>query len=88
MKKVVHWFTSDLRLGDNPALVHDGMVAATFVFDPGAMRRAADAPRRVAFLRACLRALDEALRTHGSRLVVLAGDPADVLPRLVARLGA
>jgi len=86
----LHWFTSDLRLADNAALAADPSepVAVVFVRDPDSVRRAASAPRRVAFLHACLAALDEALAKRGSRLVVVDGDPAAVLPPLAARLGA
>lgn len=85
----LHWFTSDLRLGDNPALAAaDGAVAGVFVLVPAVLARHAGAPRRLAFLYATLQALDAALREHGTRLVVLEGDPADVLPPLAARLGA
>jgi deoxyribodipyrimidine photo-lyase len=52
------------------------------------MRRSAAAPRRLAFLDACLTALDGQLRARGSRLLVVDGEPADVLPQLATRLGA
>ena len=87
----LHWFTSDLRLGDNPALAaagRHGRVAGVFVLDPMSLARAADAPRRTAFLYATLGALDADLREKGTRLVVLRGDPAAEVPRLAARLGA
>jgi deoxyribodipyrimidine photo-lyase len=87
----LHWFTSDLRLRDNPALTRGGAeepVAGVFVFDPRSLARAAGAPRRVAFLRACLAALDTELVARGSRLLVCTGDPAVELPRIAAALGA
>lgn len=85
----LHWFTSDLRLDDNPALARaEGAVAGVFVLIPAVLARHAAAPRRLAFLHATLQALDAALRERGSRLVVVEGDPADVLPPLAARLGA
>src|SRR5262245_47992564 len=86
----LHWFTSDLRLDDNPALAlagTHGVVAGVFVRDPASMRRASSAPRRVAFLHACRTALDDQLRAHGARLRLEDGDPAVVLPRLAAALG-
>jgi deoxyribodipyrimidine photo-lyase len=87
---ILHWFTSDLRLRDNPALGAGGTgpVAGVFVLDPASLRRAADAPRRVAFLHACLGALDGTLRARGSRLIVREGDPAVELPRVAAALDA
>jgi deoxyribodipyrimidine photo-lyase len=87
----LHWFTSDLRLHDNAALAAAGAhgpVAAAFVFDPASLRRSAHAPRRVAFLRACVARLAASVAERGSRLIVVDGDPADVLPRLAHRLGA
>jgi deoxyribodipyrimidine photo-lyase len=85
----IHWFTSDLRLDDNPALAaagRAGPVAGVFILDPAVLARHAGARRRIAFLFACLHALDATLRDRGSRLVVLRGDPAVELPRLAARL--
>jgi deoxyribodipyrimidine photo-lyase len=85
----LHWFTSDLRIEDNAALAgRSGPVAGVFVLDPALLRRHAGAPRRIAFMHACLRALDGALRGQGSRLVIAEGDPAAELPRLAAALGA
>jgi deoxyribodipyrimidine photo-lyase len=87
----MHWFTSDLRVGDNAALAlagRSGPVAAVFVLDPALLRRHAGAPRRIAFMYACLRALDGVLRAQGSRLVIAAGDPAAELPRLAEAVGA
>lgn len=87
----VHWFTSDLRLRDNPALAiaaRSGPVAAVFVRDPAILARHTAARRRIAFMDACLAALDAALVEHGSRLVVLEGRAVDELPRFAARVGA
>lgn len=87
----VHWFTSDLRLDDNPALAAGaaaGAVVAVYVLDPVVLRRHADATRRLAFMAACLRALDTSLRERGSRLVVLEGKAAEELPRLALAVGA
>src|SRR5262245_25988220 len=86
----MHWFTSDLRLDDNPALAEAaraGAVAGVFVVNPALLARHAGAARRIAFMYTCLHALDATLRERGSRLVVVRGDPAAELPRLAARLG-
>jgi deoxyribodipyrimidine photo-lyase len=90
-RPAVHWFTSDLRLRDNPALAlaaRHGPVAAVFVRDPALLARHAAARRRIAFMDACLVALDADLAARGSRLVVLDGRAVDELPRIAARLGA
>jgi deoxyribodipyrimidine photo-lyase len=87
----LHWFTSDLRVGDNAALAAGagrGPVAGVFVLDPASLRRAADAPRRVGFMRACIASLADTLAAGGSRLIILEGDPVEEVPRLAAGLGA
>lgn len=94
---VIHWFRNDLRLGDNPALVEActsaGRLLPVYCHDPAAaaptrwgfVRRG---PHRRAFLEAALGDLDAALRARGSRLLVVHGAPADVLPALARAVGA
>lgn len=83
------WFRRDLRLADNPGLLaardaaDGGSVVPVFVLDP-ALWKPSGRPRR-AFLIGCLGKLNEAMK---GRLVVRHGDPATVLPGLVAELGA
>jgi deoxyribodipyrimidine photo-lyase len=75
-----------LRLGDHLALAHAagaGPVVPLFVLDP-ALLGPAGAPR-IAFLYRCLRALDDSM---GGRLVVRAGDPAEVVPAVAEEAGA
>ena len=85
MPPAVLWFRRDLRLHDNPALLAaveagQGSAVAVFVVDPALWRPAG--PVRRAYLARSLRALDESL---GGRLVVLHGQPGDVLPALARR---
>ena len=80
------WFRRDLRLADHPALAEAagrGPVVGLFVLDPRLLGPAG-APR-VAFLFRCLRALHESI---GGRLVVRAGDPAEVVPAVAAETEA
>jgi deoxyribodipyrimidine photo-lyase len=89
--RALHWFTSDLRLDDNPALAAGaevGTVVGVYVLDPLVLRRHADATRRLGFMAATLHALDARLRRRGSRLVVLEGHAWEELPRLASRIGA
>ncbi|MCS7060408.1 MAG: deoxyribodipyrimidine photo-lyase [Anaerolineae bacterium] len=93
MTIVIHWFRRDLRLQDNTALsaaARDagGAVIPVFVLDNDLLRGADIAPARVHFMLDCLRELDATLRRHGSRLIVLRGNPAVELVRLVQRTGA
>ena len=87
----LHWFTSDLRVHDNAALAESGRAGAgagVFVLNPALLERHARAPRRIAFMYACLHALDAGVRALGSRLIVVEGDPVTELPQLAATLGA
>ena len=87
MTTSVLWLRRDLRLADAPALLaaRDGAddVLPLFVLDD-VLRGTSGAPR-LAFLYRCLRELQE--RTDG-RLRVLAGRPADVVPRVAREVGA
>jgi deoxyribodipyrimidine photo-lyase len=90
---IVHWFRRDLRLADNTALNaaardSDGAVLPVFVLDDGLLKGKSVAPARVQFLLESLRALDEGLRARGSRLIVLRGEPAQVLTELARAAGA
>ncbi|RKT52358.1 deoxyribodipyrimidine photo-lyase [Saccharothrix australiensis] len=82
----VVWFRRDLRVADHPALAAAGRAArgpALFVLDP---RLPAVAGRsRVEFLLRCLRTLDDRL---GGRLMVVSGDPVDVVPEVARSVGA
>ncbi len=81
----IMWFRRDLRLADNPALsagLERGEVAPVFVIDPKLLQSERVSEKRIAWLVANLRALDEALRERGSQLIVRRGDPAKVLWQL------
>jgi len=90
MRTGVVWFRRDLRVLDNPAWIaatrDADRVVALLVLDP-ALLDAAGEHRRQAFL-AAVGGLDRRLRDLGGRLRVEAGDPRDVLPRIVAEVGA
>jgi len=83
----VLWFRRDLRLGDHPALLAavaaGGAVLPLFVLDDHL--RGPSGAARLAFLYGCLRDLDAAT---GGHLVVLHGDPAQVVPALAQTVGA
>ncbi len=84
------WFRRDFRVDDNPALdaataAHDEVVAC-FVVDP--VPRGTAGPMRWRQLVGFLGALDDELAERGGRLVIVEGDPAEKVPRLVRELGA
>ena len=81
----MHWFRKGLRLSDNPALVAcleqaPKNVYPVYVLDGNSYQLLRCTPLRANFLIECLQDLDKNLRTLGSRLYVLNGDPTVVLP--------
>ena len=88
------WFRRDLRLTDNPALDAavaaaksqpegvGGGVMAVFISDPALVN--SSGVNRLRYLSACIRSLQD----EGLPLVVLRGDPVQVLPALAKRIGA
>ena len=84
------WFRRDLRLAGNPAwagaTAEHRQVTALFVLDARLQRAAG--PFRTRQLVAELHALDAALRAREGRLLVHHGDPAAVVPRVAAAVGA
>lgn len=81
------WFRRDLRLHDNPALdaamrqSTDGSVAGLFVIDP--VLEAASGPVRLEWLRRSLSELNEQL---AGRLIILRGNPREVVLRVAREL--
>ncbi|MCE3553322.1 DNA photolyase family protein [Pseudonocardia sp. RS11V-5] len=86
-ERSVVWFRRDLRVGDQPTFLaaagSSDEALALFVLDPALVRPSGGA--RLNFLHGCLRELDAAL---GGRLLVVEGDPADVVPRIAEAVGA
>ena len=83
----VVWFRRDLRVRDQPTFLaaaeHASCGLGLFVLDP-ALLDPSGAARRTVLYR-CLRGLDESL---GGRLLVVRGEPADVVPRVAAAVDA
>ena len=85
---IIHWFRQDLRLADNPGLAHaaaNGSVLPVYILDDdnAATHKMGGASRW--WLHQSLNALNHAL---DGRLVVLAGDAAQLLPALARDYGA
>lgn len=83
----VIWFRQDLRLADNAVLaaVQDRPVLPVYVLEDGPL-----APGGAArwWLHHSLVALGRSLAGRGAPLMVLRGDPRQVIPDLAARIGA
>jgi deoxyribodipyrimidine photo-lyase len=86
------WHRRDLRLADNRGLaaaaVATPAVTGVFVLDPAILSEPTMAPARLWFLSESLRELQQSWQQAGSRLVILRGDPAELLPRLASIIGA
>ena len=86
-RPAIVWFRRDLRVHDLPTLSSAAETAeravALFVLDDTLLRPSG--PRRHAFLMRCLHALDDDL---SGRLLVVRGDPADVVPALARQFDA
>ena len=90
MGVVIWWIRRDLRLTDNAALktalLSGQTVLPLFILDPELLRKPAG--KRQAFLWAGLRALEEDLRSRGSRLLVRRGEAVGVLQEVLQASGA
>lgn len=86
------WLRRDLRIDDHAALYyalkHHARVYVAFIFDQDILEALPRQDRRVEFIRESLVALDNALRQHGSGLIVRHGRPRDAIPALARELGA
>lgn len=88
------WFKNDLRLEDNPALLaclDARCLLPVYVIDPALFEPASLGSRklgvhRTRLLLESLAALDNSLRQHGSRLLIVKAAAADAIPRLVEHL--
>jgi len=89
---VIHWFRRDLRLRDNralnAALASGAPVIPVFILDERLFHSVRSSPARMQFLLDGLHRLDADLKGYGSRLLVLRGDPQEVLLRLKGETGA
>ncbi|MCU0520934.1 MAG: DNA photolyase family protein [Anaerolineae bacterium] len=92
MRTTIWWVRRDLRLEDNQALSAalkgGARVVPVFVLDQALLASPYVGDKRLTFLLDGLRSLDADLRARGSSLVVRQGDPALVLPTLMAEARA
>lgn len=83
------WFREDLRLSDNPALtaaLEHGPSLCLYILDTSPQRRPFGGAARW-WLSRSLTALSAAIAARGGELLVMRGDPAEILPRLVHDAG-
>jgi deoxyribodipyrimidine photo-lyase len=91
-RTAVVWFRRDLRLHDHPALDHAlteaDRIVPLFVVDERLLGGRWPSPNRLWFLAGALASLAAALRQRGSDLLVIRGDPVDVVATVAGRFGA
>jgi deoxyribodipyrimidine photo-lyase len=86
MKRTVVWFRRDLRISDHLPLFRAasrGEVIPVFVLDRALLFHPETGAARVAFMLACLQALDADFQAYQGRLIIRSGDPVVCLPELV-----
>lgn len=88
LKKSVFIFRRDLRLQDNSGLIaameSSTTVIPLFIVDPLLLSRWSNAIGRLTFLARALQNLDHELTALKSRLLIMSGDPVDVIAELIA----
>ncbi|NVO58728.1 deoxyribodipyrimidine photo-lyase, partial [Rhodobacteraceae bacterium B1Z28] len=86
-KIAVFWFRRDLRLEDNVALHHalnSGFkVLPIFIFDEEIINTLPKQDARITFIYKSLKEIDNQLKTIGSSLRVLKGEPLEIWDKLV-----
>ena len=86
MNRTLVWYRRDLRIHDHEPLyraARRGVVIPVFVFDRALLLHPETGSGRVRFMLSCLASLDRDLRSHGGRLIFRAGNPVEVLPKLL-----
>ena len=86
MKKNIFWFRRDLRLDDNTALnaaLNNNSVIAVFIFDANIVSKLPANDARINFIYNQLKKIDALLKSHGSSLLVLKGDPVNIFSQLI-----
>ena len=94
VSRVLFWHRRDLRLADNlglqAAVAISSAVTGVYVLDPALIHPQEAlppmAPARLWFLVETLRELQQRWLEAGSRLLLVAGDPVQLLPRLASLL--
>lgn len=86
------WHRRDLRLNDNWGLYaarqQTPKVVGVFCLDPALLKPQEVAAVRVAYMLGCLQALKEAYAQKGGCLLIVQGDPRQMIPRVAQALGA
>ena len=89
---ILFWHRRDLRITDNLGLAmsrrQTPKVAGIFCLDPDILQQDDIASVRVTYLIGCLQDLQQSYAQAGSQLLILQGNPSQVLPNLATTLQA
>lgn len=89
---ILFWHRRDLRIADNTGLAaarsKSSKVVGVFCLDPNILEAGDVAPARVTYMIGCLRSLQERYAQAGSQLLILYGNPTELIPRLASALSA
>jgi deoxyribodipyrimidine photo-lyase len=83
------WMRRDLRLADQRALseaTHQSEeVLVVFVIDENITKYLESEDTRITFIQDCLDEVNDGLKKHGSKLLVVKGEPTDCIPELAQK---
>ncbi|NLI28806.1 MAG: deoxyribodipyrimidine photo-lyase [Nitrospiraceae bacterium] len=83
------WFRRDLRIADNPALTRalreSAEILPLFIFDTNILSALPHRDPRVRFLADAVGGLAASLKNAGAQLLILEGDPVEILPGLLRK---
>jgi deoxyribodipyrimidine photo-lyase len=94
---LIYWFRNDLRLDDNPGLIQACEQATNLLpvycrcstaWQPTRWNVPRTSQHREQFLASTLADLAKQLKSHGSELLEVEGNPAEMLPALARAIGA
>ncbi|WP_414551736.1 FAD-binding domain-containing protein [Anabaena sp. CCY 0017] len=89
---ILFWHRRDLRISDNTGLAaareQSAKVVGVFCLDTQILSRDDVAPARVTYMIGCLQALQQRYAEVGSQLLILHGNPIQVIPALAEGLNA
>jgi deoxyribodipyrimidine photo-lyase len=89
---ILFWHRRDLRISDNKGLAaareQTAKVVGVFCLDPEILKPDEVAPARVTYMIGCLQALQQRYAQAGSQLLIVRGNPQEIIPDLAADLQA
>ncbi|PSF35147.1 deoxyribodipyrimidine photolyase [Aphanothece hegewaldii CCALA 016] len=89
---ILFWHRRDLRISDNIGLAtayqQTQKIVGVFCLDPTILNGDAIAPARVTYMIGCLEKLQEHYQKIGSQLLIIKGEPSQVIPNLAETLQA